>query len=60
MMMYGAEVVTPFDALLAEMAGARAHYEVLRVGGGSLEERAILLGRLHTLRARMAEVRATI
>ncbi len=58
--MYGTEVAAPFDALLAEMAGARTHYEVLRVGDGSLEERAILLGRLHGLRARMAEVRTTI
>lgn len=58
--MYATEVASPFDALLAEMAGARARYEFLRVGDGSLEERAILLDRLHTLRAQMAEARASI
>lgn len=59
-MSYTIDTGTSFDTLLAEIAGTRTHYEALRSSNGSFDERAITLSRLHTLRARMAELRRTI
>jgi hypothetical protein len=58
--MYSTAYATPFDSLFAEIARTRAHYESLRVGDGSLEDRAIALSQLHKLRADMAVLRRSI
>ena len=46
-----------FEALFDDMARTRHTYEMLRISGGSLDERAQLLTRLQALRAEMASQR---
>lgn len=46
-----------FDPLFNELLTTRARYEALRIGNGSLLERAMLLDQLHELRHQMAGVR---
>lgn len=48
------------EAVLGELSRTRARYEDLRTQSGPLSERALLLSRLHGLRAAAAHVRATI
>jgi hypothetical protein len=48
-----------FGELFEEIAATRARYEALRSFHGSLDERARLVSRLHTLRAQMADLRNT-
>jgi hypothetical protein len=49
-----------FEEILAEMAGTRSTFESLRSNGGSFDERARLVSRLHDLRARAAELRTVL
>lgn len=49
-----------FDELFGRLSTTRLHYEQLRDGKGSLDERARLGAELHTLRAEMARARKAI
>jgi len=49
-----------FTTLFGELLSTRAHYETLRVSGGSFLDRANTLTRLHELRHNMGLVRNTI
>jgi hypothetical protein len=46
-----------FETLFDDMAKTRHRYELLRISGGSLDERSALLTRLQSLRAEMASQR---
>lgn len=50
----------PLDDLFRELAGTRSRFEVMRSTNGSLEERAILVSRLHSLRAEIAAFRPPV
>jgi len=49
-----------FEEVLTEIAGARSTYEDLRATAGPFDERARLVSQLHTLRARVAELRESL
>ena len=51
---------TRYETLFDDMAKTRHRYELLRINGGPLDERAALLTRLHSLRAEMATQRPPI
>lgn len=46
-----------FDRLFRELLSVRGRYEQLRIAGGPLAERAVMLDRLHDVRARFAQLR---
>ncbi len=48
-----------FNSLFEDISRTRHRYEILRISGGSLDERSRLLYRLHTLRSEIARERGT-
>ena len=49
-----------FGTLFNELMTTRAQYEALRISGGPFGERAMMLGRLHTIRHDMDLIRRTL
>lgn len=49
-----------FGRLFNELLDARTQYESLRIAGGPFGERATMLGRLHSLRRDMDQLRRTL